>query len=64
MMYKILFENFRNIEPINHVDRKSLISKLRPTVVEILSATDGLKVKEKVEKLRKVLIEESPEAIR
>ena len=49
-----------------HLNRESLISRLRPMVLEVLSSSDAssLTLKEKVERLREALVEESPEIIR
>jgi len=54
----------RNVQP--HFNRESLISKLRPLVAEVLSSssTASLTLNEKVEKLREVLMEESPGTLR
>ena len=65
-MYNINFRIFRNAEPSMSFNRDSLISRLRPLVVELLSSSDAssLTLKEKVERLREALLEESPEIIR
>ena len=49
-----------------HLNRESLISRLRPMVLEVLSSSDAssLTLEEKVERLREALVEESPEIIR
>ena len=49
-----------------HLNRESLISRLRPMVLEVLSSSDAssLTLKEKVERLREALVKESPEIIR
>ena len=49
-----------------HLNRESLISRLRPMVLEVLYSSDAssLTLKEKVERLREALVEESPEIIR
>ena len=49
-----------------HFNTESLISRLRPMVLEILSSSSAssLTLEEKVERLREALMEESPEIIR
>merc|ERR1719219_3047980 len=61
-----LKQDRRIVQPSVHFNRKSLISRLRPLVVELLSSSvaSSLTLKEKVEKLREALKEESPEIFR
>ena len=62
----IYFLYFRIVEPSVHFSRDSLISRLRPLVVELLSSAEpsSLTLEQKVERLRETLMEESPEIIR
>jgi len=53
----------RNVKlvPFN---RESLLGKLRPLVVDILSSSEASQLDERVEKLRNVLMKESPQTVR
>jgi len=67
MMRDVLLDTLKqDVGNAEHFNRDSLISRLRPLVVELLSSSDAssLTLKEKVERLREALMEESPEIIR